>query len=1608
MNAQIKDSRVEWTRKGQGAGQKEGRRRRLVLVGARFRRDWLEQSVETSEINFEGDLGQVLNDLLSIGRNATDRSGMSLPVSRLRASLFAQLPGIISVDRDLGVVRRDGPRFPALTLNRLEAGEKPLPQTVAECIRRWYQDALSGWAERHSSPEVAERVLKASVASNIRVIPATRSLIINSAGRSKPDYALIIRQFADSLIGEELFEGLGPCELVTDGIIRDPGRGNSIELMTQPTPSADGQESFSMVARFAAVSMPYSEDVHLRVGASKRTWASRLPGPKRNAPYGIRGYVMAPERPFYTVSLARSVEQGWQFGDDYAEWLQLAAGRLPESLSVAVAQRRPDASGWWAGMPLLPVLFDSVPQRTVFEGDELDLRDQVIQRMQHALHADVPFRAIQLPRGRSGGGVAMLRLSDLGLSDSKLTDLGVAGQALEELDADSSDEVDAESKVGDSEEKTRASLDRHREQNIRALKIIHGDKRPVLWLFCQSVQEREVIEKSVEQLFGNAVELRAEQLPVGTHGLKTNLPGAQSKQRERFELRVKAWKIAAEAVRKGPEPRHVLICAADRDNGRAEDPVNYYAGLHAMCSIADANVHHVLPIAAGDPIKATQHFVHRLQSALLDVFFAHSGVIFGTKQFLSELLGSNTPAYVYGIQAARSQARTFTGEVGVSFLLFTRLHVSHGTTEIKVVYRSKRKTGTTDWMALNKGLRWLGSQRELESDESWLRDAGPRQIRDFLGDLQSTDPKAVVLVDWSTVQSLWRGLSDEDLTRDSIARIDGKDIAAACPGISLVRLRKGEHSISLRSLSTSWFQRSGARKEFAGPEATGQLYTETYTTTTKAIVAVEPPKDVVPKMSSPRHYIQSMGYRSTVQILRGQSCYKPTKRMKKSRGSERTFELVDIQPGHQDAALPAPLEVTVMTCPATLNADALAIAVLGLRLGYVHYNDWTALPAPLFFKRKVDDYVVRYRSPGTSDAEGDDEENSSEPASPPIGDSDVPDASDPPPALSAFLNQTVQEVLPPAAADPPDAKTTDNNREAISEESDEQRITESTLTHVSEAELAEIAVADVAPDEKLVEVVQRLGRDDLALCGPDANFKRRRIYENMLRGQIRIHVQTPEFVTPIGIFGDEPPTEREAVRRFWRDTVEMGWVRHNEQMPALTKLPQWMYRRLQIPQGGYSMYSDRLFPRRFLFDPINQGWRRYLEERAANAGPEDSESRELTEGIIRLDLLMQWATTRGDDDLIAWMVFGCAHFPFPKGTLDEVLPYLKSPVGQKTYEALYYFIDCARASRLLVAGNAQKRNLTITFPHRSHLRANRGEAQRVNTTEPINYTHLAEIPESAAVVSSGDEQQAPSTLVDSASTGAPSEGLQHVSTDQSTPSITLPVPGSDDFETTLAEIRVQLEQLETSHRGLLQSRQLAQLESERIAAADRERAEKQARWLDLQSQASQLLERMRLELPDMQSIRAQVTTDFPEPLDSVEQRLSEFRSQIENAKRAQTECETTDNRATPPAGVTPREAGRHRILWQDALRNAHDVFEKALLSLTSHIHESPIFVAEELEPADGVDLATREGRHLPPTGHRTEKSSPPPARTAVARSRRAGYCPRFSVGESTRSPRQLL
>lgn len=1511
----------QWTPKRGSSGR--GKRlssQELVLAGAYFERSYLENTeAPTWDVFFEGDLGAALTDLRQAVREAKKIAGFQLPIQRLRASMLARLPNLIALDTDLGLPRRDSREHRAVaSLYRLNDDAGLLPKTIAEGVKRWYHDVLNPWASAQEVTPVAERVFKAALASNIVVTPRMRSLLRRQGDRVQGDLPFIARHAAESLIGEELFSGLPPCELVIDALYRDPAREAEVALMSAPYRLPGRDESFSMVATLTAITLPYSDAVYLKTSATKRVWAKTAPDRKRNVPFRVRAYLLSPDRPAYTVSLEKGRE-GWQFGPDYAEW-RAADPRLPASVAEAIKEQLPDGSTAWVGVPELTTLYDAVSPRTVFEGDELALHATVVSRLKGIVVGEIPFRAVPFRGRRSSADVTMLKLKDV-------SDLGLAGQSLEEEEEPEEEEATSTSEdEAEDREAQREKLRLQRERNCKVLERIHGSVKPTLWLFHEMPLEREIVEKSIEQLFGNAVVLRAEQLPQGTHGLKTMLPGADSNTTERFNRRVAAWMKAAELVASSSPKgsRYVLICASDREQGRTEDQVNYYAGIHAMCRIADANVHHVLPVGGGDQMKAQQNFVHRLQSALLDVFFAHSGIVFGTEGFLTPLFSGNPPKYIYGVQALRSNARSFSGELNVSFLVFTRLSVESGKTQVLFVYRKRHKTEVTPWREFSEGLRWLGSQRELQSDEMWLKQSTAEQVRRRLGQIADEDPRALVLVDWSSMRSLWHGISDEALTSGSgVPTIDGYNIASICPGMTLVRLRRDGRALSLRTRNTYFFERLREGTGFTG-QTTGESYSESYATTTKRIVAVTMRKS---ESEAPlaAHYIQSMNYRKTAQLVRGQSCYRTTERMQKRKDSKSVFELRLLDPSQQDAALPAPLEVTVMSAPKDVNPDQVAIAVLGMRLGYVHYGEWTSLPAPLFFKRKIEDYIIRYRSPASALS---DEPLEAEPEAPELAAPDLGAASIPDPTATRVDSEYVRKAADTVAfqagvAEPNAASEAPRGVSPVQDLEDTQEV----LLKLSEKELQ---VAEDIPDETLLELVKRAARSDITLCGYEARA-RLHLYRSVLRGIVHVNVALPSFVTPAAFWGpNATPTDRRALKRFWRDQQDFEFLRHGEPMPALTRLPEWLCRRLQIPQGGYSLHcTPRLFPSS-IFYAVRQGWRRYMEDQREKAS---EGADELSESSIELDRLTQWAVAQSDDELTAWLVFGSAQFP-TRDVLRSVIENLKLTVGPKTREALHYFLTSARAAVRVIA----------IKPGSGPVMINLAPSYRAPRAE-VRMTEEGAIEEDLQPMQVAEE-----ALTQSPSSSSVSQAERPISTDLTSNTellagttvnelAVLLTPGQQNFQSALETMRRELDRLETEHVRIIRSRAE---ESERLAAQVRAKAALEVEWTRQEEAAGALLAQMRRELPDTGPWTIEVHVDRTRAPEEVGRHIEEVTGAVAGALNAQREYQTVVERAAPPGHLTPVARGRHQREWQEAVSTALHSFESALNTLADRLRAASI------------------------------------------------------------------
>lgn len=1406
---------------------------RAVLLGARLRAEWLKQEISLLAVRFTGPLQTALQSLLDASKGKDEKN---LPIIKLRALFMAKLEGIVRLDRDLAL--KDAAKA-ALELRAVgddlfdEALHAELKEEIASILLRWHMDIVAPWAERNALVEPAGAVKHEISASNIDLQPRRQALVTRQGkGQvAKPQWDLIAKHLAERLAGEELFEGLGPCELVADATSFE----GSVELMTWPTKVTGSDTTFSMVARLSVASWPTSGELYLKITPVKRVWAKKIPGRKPNAPPTVRCYVFSPEHLVLLANIRRSKE-GWEFGDEYGLYQSLTTerGALPVTLEEALQRPRPTSASWWVGLPELTTLFDYVQQRTVFENDEVDLRDRVVELLPDVLDPVVPYRVVKIPRAmtQAKSEVARLKVGDVAPDEEAI---GVAGAALEQPepsdDEESSTPTDEEALADDgaTEAKRRERLERHRNANSSALKRIHPNHTPSLWVFVDGADERKLIEGSAKAVFGDSLRLEFSPLPQGVHGLRSDLELSDEKGVRRFEARVDRWKPIAEQVKAGATgARHVLICAAKDVGNRAEDPVNYFAGLHAMCMYGEANVHHLLPLEKDRRTGQldVQHFIHRVQSALLDVFLAHSGVVVGVQSFVQGCLGENSPKAIYGVQAIRSNARAFTQEQRVCLIVFTRLDVATGATSVAFAGRRGNRVTHMDWNPLNEGLQWLGSQRQLSGDERWLKESFGDIARKTLGKICEQDPKAVVLVDWSTVAGLWKELSDESLigSEGRGAVLDGTDFGKAYPEMTLLRLRSDRNAtMVMRWVNTKKFDEW--RSEPA-PTPTRTSVEEQYATTYKTAVAL----DEAAAGGSLKHYLVVMGYRNTVQTKRGMSCFRPRSRM--SPKGNGWFERRALPVAKDNAALPGGLEVTVVHSSDALKPDSLVSLVMGLRLGYAHYDDWTALPAPLFFERKVRDYVIRYADssePEAVEATGPDSDLQAPEAAPGL----VEISS----SLQSELVAEVLEGLPELTVD--SAESTDFTAQGGSAPPADGAATAEECSSQSAAELSGTPV--MSEEEKPAKLedtrLQRAleaGQATLVLFSPTSGVAAKQTYEAMLAESVRVRVEPPWFVTKDTVLPpDAWPKDKRAIGYYWKKlgTFPIRLRPQKGDAPTVAQFPDWVMRRLNIPQSAYALDISGLLPvSKRLFYKLDNFYGRYLEE----SGKKEVG---VSGGQFWKDLpdLVRYLSKEKNDEGLAWLFCLMGHHPY-KDLVPAVLTAVDpSAMGPLALAGLEYMTTCFEVCKQVYDDrrNGTWKNKHYIVPGIARPAGLIESAQAVPTPSVLNEATVEALatavasPALAAAtapVSAGDE---PTADTGSAAAAAVQAVIGLESLSKSPPE--WPVPGREDFSARLAACRALLEDLEARHERHEAARQAfeATEEARRVAEA-KERAAAEA------------------------------------------------------------------------------------------------------------------------------------------------------------------------------------
>jgi hypothetical protein len=1229
-------SNTIWTRVPGAKAKKEP-----VLIGRMISREWLSGSASLTSLQLDGAMRMAFGDLLAAAKTAK----LNLPIISLRARLGFALDGVMTLDTDLGLTADRLGEFPpaALLYGHSSEGLPALRETFAKVVKRWLMEGVDIWAEQNGMGDLVVRLKDSVCAESISGITVETPY---RDEKGKPNYPLIVRSLGERLIGEELFEGFSHCEMIASMEYR----ADVIELMTLPkrVTGADSNEIFSMVARLRAITMPYTNDLYLSVSTTKRVWAKKVPTVMFGAMARSTAYVMSVGRPIAKVAIVKKPD-GWAFGEEYDAMRRQSDETLPASLQDAVAQREFNhETGWWAGLPQLPTLFRNVSPRTVFEGDEAALLDTVAGFLGAALFGSaIALKDVKLPRFQAKPRQEMLNMADVGADD-----VGVAGAVFNSDAGD--DEYGDEEAAADAPRSVR--LEQYRLQNIRALERVHGAVLPVVWMLGGSQTEQNLVVKTIGILFGPGVTVNVEPLPEKTHGLRADLDAPDGKPKARFEHRVKRWEDAAQTIKEISGERHavVLICAPDRIGTKFEDSVNYFAGIHAISKIG-ANVHHVLPIERPDDKRSHQSFIHRVQSAMLDVLLAHTGVAFGVKEFTARLLpASKIPFAIYGVQAVRSRSQYRSGQTGVNFLLFSRTVVQTGRTEIKVVHREAHEDATTPWMPLAAGLSWIGQQRRLQDgDDKWLKTTFKNAARDVLVDIAGLDPKAIVLLDWGSIKGLWRGVSDADLGLGNAPRLDDINLSGF-PDMTFVRLRRGNDTLSLRSTVKTSYE--GWKDDGNGRSATGEVITDAYMTTDMRLVEVVSEPGAAPGRNF-GHYVASMGYAKTVQVKRGFSCYRSTPRISRLAKGGNEFEAITLDVASMDASLPAPLDVTVMAAPAGVSPSLYAVLVMGLRLGYAHYNDWTSLPMPLFFERKVDDYIIRYPE--------DPEETMSV---------DTPAAKAAPDSGPETVERNLNEYLVLVTQE-------------VEGEKDDTEIAE---MDESTPDVLGPTKSDQKADGGHDDLISLVKNTTMPCIATHKDFHLRALYQRIICGDVHVRVDLPYWMPRRGVLQVSTPVTKRNLRRSWSRLQGLNFVKSGVSMPSVDEYLDWLCEKLKMPQACFALVNATTQIGSLTFVEFAS----IVENDYNPSVPAEEQVTPFSLSLPMLKLMVKWSEKNNHDALLGWLVFVTAQLP-ECGWVMGLTENLTRVVGPKTQHALEYFLATASAISAVIEQKSKATSITF-------------------------------------------------------------------------------------------------------------------------------------------------------------------------------------------------------------------------------------------------------------------------------------------------------------------------
>ena len=711
-----------------------------------------------------------LHELSTIQKAACkgDSTIRNLPYASLRGLLEVGLDSAARIQSNLGLslfslnskTVKEPEIFAYLNCENIQDIQKALRPIINE----WMINYLKPFAEKEDGLlEVIDRLEDLHERKKLLTITPSESQVLpwkwseltgTTLARKNDDYRALVDYAVRAIAGKEIFQGLGTMKRV----ISSGGRLTTgmAELITDPITLPDTTGKFSLVVRLEVVTYPSLHQPLLKIDVSKRRWFSKLK-PARYNSADISGFVFSDDcgdRTFsYTVH-SQSEKQDKNQPDKNKNWFwaidkdfealrgklklplktpdgqnidgsQIALGHAStDSCQVMLTYRNGLQEGKHeidAGVPEIDKLaaFENIAEIIKLIGFKpFDNYSPVKIKGESHKKDDTASRMINLPT--------------------------LLGAALEVLEKNNCSDLSPKYLESFEDNELNSLLTRHLDTNLdniakgrKALKLVcqlkelkamiqanqeamrrlYPNEKLLLVVFYEEQlhTELKLLQAIIRVFWGGAIELIANRLPANTHGPKESLSGANLKLKDRSQNRIKAWDSIVQQLALRKQRTFCLVMAREwYPDNKHDDAVNKPSSRQALATIAGSCVQFLLPIETTKEknILNLDNFSHRVQAALKDLLWAHSGRIDDVKEKVDKWLKDTPqearPKEIIGITIVRKQKGRTRGSIDKTFLpVAMRLNVETGECELCCAYEKGDSLQISLWSKFSDAIAFI-------------------------------------------------------------------------------------------------------------------------------------------------------------------------------------------------------------------------------------------------------------------------------------------------------------------------------------------------------------------------------------------------------------------------------------------------------------------------------------------------------------------------------------------------------------------------------------------------------------------------------------------------------------------------------------------------------------------------------------------------------------------------------------------------------------------------------------------------------------------------------------------------------------------------------------